>query len=70
MANLRQDLDTALERAVGDQVDVQLIPDEVLAARRSSSDAAADHVVVQIVGDTDLADPRPALRELATALKL
>ncbi|MEV4021084.1 TIGR03620 family F420-dependent LLM class oxidoreductase [Nonomuraea angiospora] len=33
-------------------------------------DAGADHVVVQILGDTDVADPRPHLRELAAALNL
>ncbi len=33
-------------------------------------DAGADHVVVQILGDDLTTDPRPALRELATALQL
>jgi probable F420-dependent oxidoreductase len=33
-------------------------------------DAGADHVVVQIIGDGRTTDPRPALRELASALKL
>lgn len=33
-------------------------------------DAGADHVVVQILGDTSSTDPRPALRELAAALQL
>jgi probable F420-dependent oxidoreductase len=33
-------------------------------------DAGADHVVVQIVGDGATTDPRPALRELATTLRL
>lgn len=33
-------------------------------------DAGADHVVVQILGDGPSSDPRPALRELATALQL
>ncbi|MBS9376483.1 F420-dependent oxidoreductase [Rhodococcus sp. B50] len=31
-------------------------------------DAGADHVVVQIISDGPASDPRPALRELATAL--
>lgn len=33
-------------------------------------DAGADHVVVQVLGDNPMADPRPALRELAGALGL
>lgn len=33
-------------------------------------DAGADHVVVQALGDSPTADPRPALRELATVLGL
>jgi len=33
-------------------------------------DAGADHVVVQIIGDGLATDPRPALRELASALEL
>ncbi|MEV3903258.1 MULTISPECIES: LLM class F420-dependent oxidoreductase [unclassified Mycobacterium] len=33
-------------------------------------DAGADHVVVQVLGDNPMADPRPALRELAKALPL
>ncbi|WP_280276674.1 LLM class F420-dependent oxidoreductase [Nocardia wallacei] len=33
-------------------------------------DAGADHVVVQVLGDTPRSDPRPALRELAAALQL
>jgi probable F420-dependent oxidoreductase len=33
-------------------------------------DAGADHVVVQILGDNPMLDPRPALRELASVLKL
>lgn len=33
-------------------------------------DAGADHVVVQVIGDGPTSDPRPALRELATALQL
>jgi probable F420-dependent oxidoreductase len=32
-------------------------------------DAGADHVVVQVLGDNPMADPRPALRELASVLK-
>ncbi|MGV0746196.1 LLM class F420-dependent oxidoreductase [Mycolicibacterium sp. XJ870] len=33
-------------------------------------DAGADHVVVQVLGDNPMADPRQALRELAAALGL
>ena len=33
-------------------------------------DAGADHVLVQALGDNPMADPRPALRELAGALGL
>jgi len=44
--------------------------EDAAAAVTAHLDAGADHVVVQILGDTDLADPRPALRELAAALKL
>jgi probable F420-dependent oxidoreductase len=33
-------------------------------------DAGADHVVVQVLGDAQDSDPRPALRDLATALQL
>ncbi|KUI28573.1 LLM class F420-dependent oxidoreductase [Mycobacterium sp. IS-1742] len=33
-------------------------------------DAGADHVVLQVLGDNPMADPRPALRELADALGL
>jgi probable F420-dependent oxidoreductase len=33
-------------------------------------DAGADHVVVQVLGDNPMADPRPALRELAEVLPL
>lgn len=43
---------------------------DAAAAVTAHLDAGADHVVVQILGDTYLTDPRPALRELATALKL
>jgi probable F420-dependent oxidoreductase len=33
-------------------------------------DAGADHVVLQVLGDSPVLDPRPALRELAAALGL
>lgn len=33
-------------------------------------DAGADHVVIQALGDNPMADPRPALRELAAVLNL
>jgi hypothetical protein len=44
--------------------------DEAAAVVTAHLDAGADHVVVQIVGDTDRADPRPDLRQLAAALNL
>jgi hypothetical protein len=40
------------------------------AAVTAHLDAGADHVVVQVLGDTDVADPRPHLRELAAVLNL
>lgn len=33
-------------------------------------DAGADHVVIQVLGDDPAADPRPALRDLGSALQL
>jgi probable F420-dependent oxidoreductase len=44
--------------------------DDAAASLRAHLDAGADHVVLQVVGDNPMADPRPALRELAAALKL
>jgi len=44
--------------------------DEAAAALRAHLDAGADHVVLQVVGENPMADPRPALRELAAALEL
>jgi probable F420-dependent oxidoreductase len=43
--------------------------DEVTKAVHSHLDAGADHVVVQPLGDGDLSDPRPGLRELASAFE-
>lgn len=43
--------------------------EEAIAAKvREHLDAGADHVVVQVLGDDVLADPRPDLRRLAGAL--
>jgi probable F420-dependent oxidoreductase len=44
--------------------------DDVAASLLAHLDAGADHVVVQVLGDNPMADPRPALRELAVALEL
>jgi probable F420-dependent oxidoreductase len=44
--------------------------EQAAASITAHLDAGADHVVVQIVGDGATTDPRPALRELATALQL
>lgn len=44
--------------------------DTAAAAVTAHLDAGADHVVLQVLGDTPTADPRQALRELAAALKL
>ncbi|MGH3584518.1 MAG: LLM class F420-dependent oxidoreductase, partial [Mycobacterium sp.] len=38
------------------------------ASVQAHLDAGADHVVVQVLGDSPVADPRPALRTLAEAL--
>jgi probable F420-dependent oxidoreductase len=43
--------------------------EQAAASVTAHLDAGADHVVVQVLGDTPVADPRPALRELAGALK-
>jgi alkanesulfonate monooxygenase SsuD/methylene tetrahydromethanopterin reductase-like flavin-dependent oxidoreductase (luciferase family) len=42
--------------------------DDVAALLRAHLDAGADHVVVQVLSDSPVADPRPALRTLAEAL--
>jgi probable F420-dependent oxidoreductase len=42
--------------------------DDVAALLRAHLDAGADHVVVQVLSDSPVADPRPALRALAEAL--
>lgn len=42
--------------------------DEAAASVTAHLDAGADHVVLQVLGDNPMADPRPALRELADAL--
>lgn len=44
--------------------------DDAAASVRAHLDAGADHVVLQVLGDSPVLDPRPALRELASALEL
>ena len=44
--------------------------EQAAASVRAHLDAGADHVVVQVLGDNPMADPRPALGELAAALEL
>jgi probable F420-dependent oxidoreductase len=44
--------------------------DDAATSVRAHLDAGADHVVLQVLGDNPMADPRPALRELAAALEL
>ena len=44
--------------------------DSAAQAVTAHLDAGADHVVLQVLGDNPMADPRPALRELAAALGL
>lgn len=44
--------------------------DDAAASVRAHLDAGADHVVVQVLGGSPIIDPRPALRELASALDL
>jgi probable F420-dependent oxidoreductase len=44
--------------------------DAIAASLHAHLDAGADHVVVQVLGDNPMADPRVALRELAAALQL
>jgi probable F420-dependent oxidoreductase len=44
--------------------------DDAAASVHAHLDAGADHVVLQVLGDNPMADPRPALRELAAALEL
>ncbi len=44
--------------------------DAAAASVRAHLDAGADHVVLQVLGDNPMADPRPALRTLAHALEL
>ncbi len=55
-----------LARALVGTGSVQQAADAVTA----HLDAGADHVVVQVLGDAPISDPRPALRELAAALGL
>lgn len=45
-------------------------PAQAAASVQAHLDAGADHVVVQVLGDSPVLDPRPALRELASALEL
>lgn len=44
--------------------------EQAAASVRAHLDAGADHVVLQVIGASPTADPRPALRELAAALEL
>jgi probable F420-dependent oxidoreductase len=44
--------------------------EQAAASVRAHLDAGADHVVLQVIGANPMADPRPALRELAAALEL
>ncbi|QRY47697.1 LLM class F420-dependent oxidoreductase [Mycolicibacterium boenickei] len=44
--------------------------DRAAEAVTAHLEAGADHVVLQVLGDNPMADPRPALRELAGALGL
>jgi probable F420-dependent oxidoreductase len=44
--------------------------EDAAASLRAHLDAGADHVVLQVIGEHPMADPRPALRELAVALEL
>ncbi|MCV7431572.1 LLM class F420-dependent oxidoreductase [Mycolicibacterium bacteremicum] len=44
--------------------------EQAVASVTAHLDAGADHVVIQVVGEGPTTDPRPALRELASVLKL
>jgi probable F420-dependent oxidoreductase len=44
--------------------------EQAAASVQAHLDAGADHVVLQVLGDSPVLDPRPALRELAAALDL
>lgn len=44
--------------------------EQAAASVTAHLDAGADHVVLQVLGDDPMADPRPALRQLAEALNL
>ncbi|MGE2715491.1 LLM class F420-dependent oxidoreductase [Mycolicibacterium litorale] len=44
--------------------------EQAAASMTAHLDAGADHVVLQVLGDNPMADPRPALRALADALGL
>ena len=44
--------------------------EQAAASVQAHLDAGADHVVLQVLGDSPVIDPRPALRELAVALEL
>jgi probable F420-dependent oxidoreductase len=44
--------------------------EQAAASVQAHLDAGADHVVLQVLGESPVLDPRPALRELASALEL
>jgi probable F420-dependent oxidoreductase len=72
---LRQGFDESdLVRGGSDRLKDALVAmgdaDTAAARVRAHLDAGADHVLVQVLGDGHGADPRPQLRELATALSL
>ncbi|CAN5252926.1 LLM class F420-dependent oxidoreductase [soil metagenome] len=71
---LRQGFDeeTDLVRGGSDKLARALVGmgtvEEAAAKVTAHLDAGADHVVLQVLGDSPMLDPRPALRELAKAL--
>jgi probable F420-dependent oxidoreductase len=72
---LRQGFDESdLEPEVSDRLVRALVgtgsADQAAASVTAHLDAGADHVVIQVVGETPDSDPRPGLRELADALQL
>lgn len=72
---LRQGFDESdLVRGGSDRLARALVgmgtPERAAALVTAHLDAGADHVVIQALGESPTADPRPALRELAAALGL